>query len=166
MKAIIDAVRYFIHENEDEIARAEAKFVIVTNPIYRNVLLGFVLFIVLAFGQFYINIEHNNYKQITGCIGMFITVFITFMNMLYTKHIFKVALVGTTYGVAKGGVSGLEGGVNLLKQFFALGFQMMSLFIAFFGITAFVNFTWTSAGITVCIALFIGFNSISNKIGG
>ena len=165
MDSIINAVRYFIHENKDEVARAELEFVIATKPLYKKVILATLLsFVLVGVGEI-VNIHFNDMKKI-NLLFMAMTVFAIWMIMLSANNVFKVTLAGTVYGVARSGVSGLDGGITFLKQFWAAGFSLIAACVAVFGILSFVDFTWTSATYCTVFAFFVLFSKLATKLGG
>ena len=166
MDAIFNAVRYFIHENKDVVATADLEFTKATKPLYKRIILTTGLFIVLVGIGGIVNINFNHMKEIVNLSFMGVTLFATWMVMLSASNIFKVTLAGTAYGVVKGDVSGLDGGIIFLKQFWAAGFRLMAVYIAVFGALSFIDFTWTSATFCIVFSFFVLFSKLSTKLGG
>ena len=165
METIINAIRYFIHENSDEVARAEERFVSATSSLYTTLMFSLVAIVCMFAIHMAVNIEFNAYKKI-GLLFMSISLFAIILNLFYARHIFKMALAGGVYGVARSNVSGIDGTKEFLSQYFAAGFKIMAGIVVLFGVPSTIDFTWTSASIVACVCLFIGFNAFSEKIGG
>ena len=165
METIVNAIRYFIHENSDEVARTEERFVSATSSLYTTLMFSLVAIICMFIIHMTVNIEFNSYKKI-GLLFVVISLFVITLNLIYARHIFKVVLAGTVYGVVRSDVSGIDGAKKFLSQYFAAGLKIMAGIVVLFGVPSAIDFTWTSASIVVCISLFIGFNTFSEKIGG
>ncbi len=165
MEHVIEAIRYFIHENGDRIAQAEEKFVSTTNGLYLTIIFCISGIALLFTVQMLINITIPSFKGI-GLLFMGISLIAIILNMFYARHIFKVALAGTAWGIANGEVSGLEGGAKFLKEFFAFCFKLMAGIVVIFGIPSIIEFSWTSATICTIFGIFILFSTLSEKMGG
>lgn len=155
MEQIIEALRHIIHRQDFQ--HAEEWFVEVTRPLYRATILA----IFLLAGLVALGIASNIYGY--KLINVFIwavcmaTIIIT---TLYARYIFITVVGGALYGVAKSGVSGLQGGVSFLKQYINAALTLGMVITGIFGALSFISFSWTSAGVCVFVGLMIGLSKL------
>jgi hypothetical protein len=150
MEHIIEFVRNIIHEGYYE--HVEEWFVEKTNPLYRCVVFGIIGFsILIAIG---ITANVYGFKGINFAFWI-ISMLAILILLLYGRYIFRVGVAGAVYGVAKSGVSGLDAGVVLLKQYYRFGLLLVMVVTGIFGLLTFINFTWVSAGFGVFGGIFL-----------
>ncbi|MFA5986688.1 MAG: hypothetical protein WC819_05070 [Parcubacteria group bacterium] len=141
MSALIDLLKHIIHG--ENITNMEEWFVEKTSPLYRFVVFGIIGFaVMIAIG---ITATVNGFKSINFAFWI-ISMLAILILLLYGKYIFRVGVAGVAYGATKSGMSGIEAGTNLLKQYFTFGLNMVMVVTGVFGLLTFINFSWTSAG--------------------
>ena len=147
---IIDLIRHLLHGNYFE--DAEDWFVEKTNPLYQAVVYGIIGFTLMVV----IGIAANVYEfKGINLVFWIISMIAILILLLYGRHIFRVGVAGAAYGVAKSGVSGLDAGVVLLKQYYRFGLLLVMIVTGIFGLLLFINFTWVSAGFGVFGGIFL-----------
>lgn len=158
MQELIDLIRYMIHAQYIE--HAEEWFVKITNPLYTAVVFAIFGFSsMLALG---ITANVNGYKSINIAFWI-LSMIIIILLLFYGRYIFRLGAAGAAIGVAKTGISGLDKGTDLLKQYFNFGLTMIMVVTATFGALACFNFSWFSAGACVLGSTLIAASNLQKK---
>jgi hypothetical protein len=155
MEQIIEAIRLIIHRQDFQYA--EAAFVEATRPLYRSTIL--VIFLLASLVAIGIASNIYGYTLVNVFLWMICMATIIIIT-LYARYIFITVVGGAAFGAAKTGVSGLQGGVNFLKQYINAAITLAMVITGIFGALSFINFSWTSAGVAVFAGMMIGLSNL------
>lgn len=159
MERIIEAIRLMIHRQDFE--HVEEWFVEKTAPLYRALIFSILGFVALIIIGAVFNV--NGYK---GINMVFMAVCLTVLGVivLYARYIFRIALAGTAYGVAKSQVSGLQGGADFLKKYFSAVITIALVIAGIFGALTIIDFTTTSLTIAMITGIVIGLGGLKSAL--
>lgn len=155
MQNIIVFIQHCIHE--DYFDNAEDWLVERTSPLYKAIFFLIIGLGILIVTGTYANVQ--GYKN-TNIFLWIISVITILLILLYGRYIFRIAAAGTAYGALTTGVSGLEGGMNLLNQYLKAGKIMIMIITGIFGVLSFIEFSWASAGICLFVGIMIGLSNL------